>query len=221
MVITDSVTVSNLITTGNITANKIISRTWEPPADFTDVQIKADQVYFGNPVWLTATSLSAKFWSPVYVDQGIKIHNGLSIGYDDPLQSDTATISQNGNITTQGTITCQGSLTAPTINATKIICNNFEPTTVNTDMIIKANRVLLGDTIPHTSLSGAVSNFYSTAEFRNLTYFCDNVAVGYRDANDMFVTRFFINKNGNAYTHGNFDVAGLLTAPNIYNKAQV
>ncbi|MFM7982309.1 MAG: hypothetical protein ACKPKO_23615, partial [Candidatus Fonsibacter sp.] len=94
---------------------------------------------FGNPVWLTATSLSAKFWSPVYVDQGIKIHNGLSIGYDDPLQADTATIAQNGNIATQGTITCQGSLTAPTINATKIICNNFEPTTVNTDMIISAN----------------------------------------------------------------------------------
>ncbi|MFM7983863.1 MAG: hypothetical protein ACKPKO_31515 [Candidatus Fonsibacter sp.] len=71
-----------------------------------------------NPVWLTSTSLSAKCWSLVYVDQGIKIHNGLSIGYDDPLQVDTATIGQNGNITTQGTITCQGSLTAPTINAT-------------------------------------------------------------------------------------------------------
>ncbi|MFM7986807.1 MAG: hypothetical protein ACKPKO_46585, partial [Candidatus Fonsibacter sp.] len=55
MVITDSVTVSNLKTTGNITANKIISRTWEALADFTDVQINADQVYFGNPVWLTAT----------------------------------------------------------------------------------------------------------------------------------------------------------------------
>ncbi|MFM7988055.1 MAG: hypothetical protein ACKPKO_52950, partial [Candidatus Fonsibacter sp.] len=26
----------------------------------------------------------------------------------------------------------------------KIICNNFEPTTVNTDMIIKANTVLFG-----------------------------------------------------------------------------
>ncbi|MFM7980202.1 MAG: hypothetical protein ACKPKO_12880, partial [Candidatus Fonsibacter sp.] len=37
----------------------------------------------------------------------------------------------------------------------------------------------------------------------------------------MFVTRFFINKNGNSYTHGNFDVEGLLTAPNIYNKNQV
>ncbi|MFM7986775.1 MAG: hypothetical protein ACKPKO_46420, partial [Candidatus Fonsibacter sp.] len=46
LVLTDSVTVSNLITTGNITANKIISRTWEPPAEFTDVQIKADQVFF-------------------------------------------------------------------------------------------------------------------------------------------------------------------------------
>ena len=120
----------------------------------------------------------------------LKYINGLSIGYDDPLQADTATIAQNGNIATQGTITCQGSLTAPTINATKIICNNFEPTTVNTDMIIKANRVLLGDTIPHTLLSGAVSHFYSVAEFHNLIYFCDNVAVGYKDANDMFITRF-------------------------------
>ena len=49
MVITDSVTVSNLITTGNITANKIISRTWEPLVGFTDVQIKAAQVYFQIP----------------------------------------------------------------------------------------------------------------------------------------------------------------------------
>ncbi|MFM7980139.1 MAG: hypothetical protein ACKPKO_12565 [Candidatus Fonsibacter sp.] len=73
--------------------------------------------------------------------------------------------------------------------------------------------VLLGDTIPHTLLSGAVSYFYSVAEFRNVTYFCDNVAVGYRDANDIFVTRFFsINNSGNAYTYGNFDVAGNLSA---------
>ncbi|MFM7981820.1 MAG: hypothetical protein ACKPKO_21130, partial [Candidatus Fonsibacter sp.] len=70
----------------------------------------------------------------------------------------------------------------------KYSVTSFEPTTVNTDMIIQANRVLLGDTIPHTLLSGAVSYFYSVAEFRNLTFFCDNVAVGYRDANDMFVT---------------------------------
>ncbi|MFM7989100.1 MAG: hypothetical protein ACKPKO_58285, partial [Candidatus Fonsibacter sp.] len=116
----------------------------------------------------------------------------------------------------QNTITASTNLT---IN--KLICNNFEPTTVNTDMIIKANRVLFGDTITHTLLSGAASYFYSVAEFRNIVYFCDNIEVGYRDANDMFVTRFYINKNGNAYTYGNFDVAGNLSAPHIYNKSQV
>ncbi|MFM7984036.1 MAG: hypothetical protein ACKPKO_32395, partial [Candidatus Fonsibacter sp.] len=65
------------------------------------------------------------------------------------------------------------------------------PTTVNTDMIIKkATRVLFGDTITHTLLSCAVSYFHSGVEFRNLVYFRDNVAVGHRDANDIFVTRF-------------------------------
>ncbi|MFM7982150.1 MAG: hypothetical protein ACKPKO_22810 [Candidatus Fonsibacter sp.] len=128
-------------------------------------------------------------------------------------------INKNGNAYTYGNFDVAGLLTVPhiynknqvdnlltakqntitsstdlTIN--KLTCNKFEPTTVNTDMIIKANRVLLGDTITHTLLSGAVSYFYSTAEFRNVTYFCDNVAVGYRDANDIFVTRFSINKNG-------------------------
>ncbi|MFM7977736.1 MAG: hypothetical protein ACKPKO_00330 [Candidatus Fonsibacter sp.] len=44
-----------------------------------------------------------------------------------------------------------------------IICNNFEPTIVNTDMIIKANTVLFGDTLTHTSLSGSSSNFYLEA----------------------------------------------------------
>ncbi|MFM7978974.1 MAG: hypothetical protein ACKPKO_06620, partial [Candidatus Fonsibacter sp.] len=101
MVITDSVTVSNLITTGNIAANKIISTTWEPPAGCTDVQIKADQVYFGKSRMANCYISICKFWRLIYVDQGIKIHNGLSIGYDS-LQADTATISQNGNITTQG-----------------------------------------------------------------------------------------------------------------------
>ncbi|MFM7983111.1 MAG: hypothetical protein ACKPKO_27705, partial [Candidatus Fonsibacter sp.] len=83
--------------------------------------------------------------------------------------------------------------------------------TVNTDMIIKANRVLFGDTITHTLLSGAASCCYSVAEFSNLV-FCDNIAIGYRDANDIFVARLNINKNGNAYTYGNFDVAGNLSA---------
>ncbi|MFM7979099.1 MAG: hypothetical protein ACKPKO_07250 [Candidatus Fonsibacter sp.] len=50
---------------------------------------------------------------------------------------------------------------------------------------------------------------------------CDSVAVGYKDSNDAFITRFYINKNGNAYTHGNFDVAGNISASNMYNNIQV
>ena len=92
------------------------------------------------PVWLTATSLSAKFSSLVYVDQVMIFQNGISIGMYSagcPNQfAQTATISQNENITTQGSITCQGKLAAPTISANKIICNSFEPTHVNTEMNI-------------------------------------------------------------------------------------
>ncbi|MFM7988037.1 MAG: hypothetical protein ACKPKO_52860, partial [Candidatus Fonsibacter sp.] len=59
------------------------------------------------------------FWSPVYVDQGITVQNGLSIGMynaGSPNQfAQTASIAQTGNITTQGTITCQGDLSAPNL----------------------------------------------------------------------------------------------------------
>ncbi|MFM7989294.1 MAG: hypothetical protein ACKPKO_59270, partial [Candidatus Fonsibacter sp.] len=60
-----------------------------------------------------------KFWALVYVDQGITVQNGLSIGMynaGSPYQfAQTASITQTGNITTQGTITCQGDLSAPNI----------------------------------------------------------------------------------------------------------
>ncbi|MFM7989932.1 MAG: hypothetical protein ACKPKO_62525, partial [Candidatus Fonsibacter sp.] len=103
--------------------------------------------------------------------------NGLIANYFTKSQVDNLL---SGN---QNTITSSTDLT---IN--KLICNNFEPATINTDMIIKANRVLFGDTIAHTLVSGATSYFYSVAEFRNVVYFGDSVAVGYRNANDMFVT---------------------------------
>ena len=81
--------------------------------------------------------------------------------------------------------------------------------------------VWLGDSLTHTLLPGVASHVYSVAEFHELIYFGDSIAVGYRDAHDMFVTRFYIDKNGGAYTHGYVNVAGSLTAPNIYNKTQV
>ncbi|MFM7980416.1 MAG: hypothetical protein ACKPKO_13970, partial [Candidatus Fonsibacter sp.] len=60
-----------------------------------------------------------------------------------------------------------------------IICHNLEPTTVNTDMIIKANTVLFGDTLTHTSLSGSSSNLYSEAIF--VYHFCGLKTELYQD----------------------------------------
>ena len=49
----------------------------------------------------------------------------------------------------------------------------------------------------------------------------DSIAVVYVDTNGLFKTRFLVNKNGNGFTYGCFYCTGLLTAPNIYNMAQV
>ncbi|MFM7989662.1 MAG: hypothetical protein ACKPKO_61150, partial [Candidatus Fonsibacter sp.] len=89
----------------DLTINKLITRTWGTPTGFTDLQIKADQVYFGNTIWLTATSIAVKFFVPAYAVEGLFIGDSVK-----PI----ATINKNGNITTQGTIT-SGNLTAPNI----------------------------------------------------------------------------------------------------------
>ncbi|MFM7983798.1 MAG: hypothetical protein ACKPKO_31185, partial [Candidatus Fonsibacter sp.] len=75
---------------------------------------------------------------------------------------------QDNNTTNALSLFTNSSATASLVltdstTASKSICNNFEPTTVNTDMIIKADTVLFGDTYTHTSLSGSSSNFYSEA----------------------------------------------------------
>ena len=53
----------------HLTVNKLITRNIEPPAGFTDISLNANAVYFGNPVWLTATSVDVNFWSIVYIGQ--------------------------------------------------------------------------------------------------------------------------------------------------------
>ena len=80
-------------------------------------------IFENTTVWLTPTSISEKM-NPEYVDQGITIQNGISIGMysaGSPNQfAQTASISQSGDITTQGTITCQGDFFAQNIFTTKL-----------------------------------------------------------------------------------------------------
>ncbi|MFM7980577.1 MAG: hypothetical protein ACKPKO_14790 [Candidatus Fonsibacter sp.] len=68
------------ITSSNdLTINKLITRTWEHPTGFTGVQIKADQVYLGNPVWLTGTSISVKFGLLYMLIKVLLFRNGITI----------------------------------------------------------------------------------------------------------------------------------------------
>ena len=80
----------------NLTVNKLITRHIEPPAGFTDISLNADTVYFGNIVWLTATSAVVNFWSTVYMDQGLKDSSSFARGDQSSSIPNTATIAQNG-----------------------------------------------------------------------------------------------------------------------------
>ncbi|MFM7981769.1 MAG: hypothetical protein ACKPKO_20865, partial [Candidatus Fonsibacter sp.] len=111
------------------------------------------------------------------------------------------------------------SLTNQSIN--KLICNDFEPTTENTDMIIKANKVIIWDTITHTLLSGVASHFYTESNFYQYIRAKTGFESGYDNGYDIFTSTFILSKTGNGYINGNFGCGGLLTAPNIYNKTPV
>ena len=50
----------------DLTINKLITRTWGTPTGFTDLRIQAGEVFFGNTIWLTATSIAIKFFVPAY-----------------------------------------------------------------------------------------------------------------------------------------------------------
>ena len=77
-----------------------------------------------------------------------------------------------------------------------IICNLFEPTTVNTEMIIKANNVLWGDTITHTLLSSATSQFFSGVVFNKPVQFLDGIDLGSYNADGTYTSTCIISKQG-------------------------
>ncbi|MFM7981740.1 MAG: hypothetical protein ACKPKO_20720, partial [Candidatus Fonsibacter sp.] len=123
---------------------------------------------------LTATSISVKFWAPVYVDQGITVQNGLLIGMynaGSPNQfAQTASITQTGNITTQGTITCQGDLSAPNIynnNKTQVdSIANTKQNAITSTTSINANNINAAGSIT----SGTATLTSSTAQTINTSY---------------------------------------------------
>ena len=55
----------------NSARNNLITITWESPTGFIHVQ--ADQVHFGNTIWLLATSTAVKYFVPTYAAEGLSI----------------------------------------------------------------------------------------------------------------------------------------------------
>ena len=118
---TTSLSLNSITASGTVTANQIISRFYSPPTGDSDIQLKADQVYFGKTaIFISATSAAIKLWSPVYVDQGLKVQNGLSIGSTSPSDLEAwvekIALNQNGNITTTGLLTASNIYTKDEVN---------------------------------------------------------------------------------------------------------
>ena len=112
---------NSITTSGTVTANQIISRFYSPPTGYTDIELRASQVYFGYlAIFISATSAAIKLWSPVYVDQGLKVQNGLSIGLISPSDPEVwvekIAKNQNGNITTTGTLSASNIYTKDEVN---------------------------------------------------------------------------------------------------------
>ena len=157
---TMSLTSTTVTVPGSLTVNKLITRNIEPPPGFTDINLNANSVYFGNPIWLSATSEMVKFWTPAYFDNAIKLKQGLVIGSDLSSNNNTVSISFDGTITTQGTISCVGSVTAG-----KVISNTIEVVDVMDQIAIKSNWAIFGNGLTHTILASTGSEFFSNPIF--------------------------------------------------------
>ena len=79
----------------------------------------------------------------------------------------------------------------------------------------------MGDTITHTLLSSATSQFFSGVVFNKPVQFLDGIDLGYNNADGTYTSTCIISKTGNGYINGNFSCGGILSAPKLYNKTQL
>ncbi|MFM7986081.1 MAG: hypothetical protein ACKPKO_42885, partial [Candidatus Fonsibacter sp.] len=132
----------------------------------------------------TATSISVKFWAPVYIDQGITVQNGLSIGMynaGSPNQfAQTASITQTGDITTQGTITCQGDLSAPNIyNISQVdSIANTKQATITSTTSLNANNINASGSITAANYLTSVTATLNAIIAQTINTSYHNVAQG-------------------------------------------
>ena len=71
-----SITTSTNLNQSSIKYHQVFTRYYYSPTGYTDIQLKASEVYLGSPSVIMAAALEAlDRWSLVFVDQGLKVRN--------------------------------------------------------------------------------------------------------------------------------------------------
>ena len=170
-----SLSLASITTTGSTTADKIISRYFEPPTGSTDLNFNISSANI-----MTITNLLIKLMKPVYIDQGCKIDNalGLSIGtYTSPTLWAESIGIQGGNITTSNNINAGVDIYA---TDGKVKSKTLEVTTTSTFTGTVTANEIKPSTITHNDVSGTgklIIKAGDTLEFQdNLNYPLFNVS---------------------------------------------
>ncbi|MFM7988941.1 MAG: hypothetical protein ACKPKO_57475, partial [Candidatus Fonsibacter sp.] len=142
------------------------------------------------------------------------------INYKGRIQYNNAT-NASSFVFTNSSATASVVLTDST-TANTIICNSFEPTTVNTDMIIKANTAFIWRyhhtyIIIRCCISFLQSSYLLIKTYGLSTALNQNMIMKLA----FFTLTCIVSKTGNGYINGNFDCGGLIIAPDLYNNTQV
>ena len=156
-----SLSLGSITTTGSTTADKIISRYFEPPTGSTDLNFNISSANI-----MTITNLLIKLMKPVYIDQGCKIDHalGLSIGtYTSPTLWAESIGIQGGNITTSNNINAgvdiyatDGKVKSKTLEVTTtstftgtVTANEIKPSTITHNDVSATGKLIIkaGDTL--------------------------------------------------------------------------
>ena len=97
--------------TTDLTVNKIVTKSVEPPSGTTYLQLRTNEVRLGITLYALISSTRTSFWTPVYISQGLEVNPGLTVGYNNPIIARFTVDAANGNVVTFGTIECYNGIT--------------------------------------------------------------------------------------------------------------
>ena len=160
---------------------------------------------------MTATSDTTKFLNMLYVDQGARIRNGLSIGTD--------SVSNPGTWDQYAAFDASGNLTAPNIysktDTNSLLSTKQDTIKTTTDLNLRSitasvsistpninsNLVAFGNGTTHTILASTVSQFFSLTSFTAGIQVQNGIESGYFSAYQppTFISTFIASQSGNVY----------------------